>query len=425
MQNSSSGGDRNRNSNSRTRGGSRSGGGDSNRRSSSRSGDRDSRRDGSRGESDSSRPPRGNRSFDNEPEIIRRSTAPKPTGFQKLIKIITFGLVDLAVKKPAPGKPAPKTSSNRSSSSAKSGDKPEKRERRAPLLVEPTTPRLYVGNLSYDATGEDLTTLFSEYGTVAEAAIVTQPGSDRSKGFAFVEMGSVEEAKAAAAALNDKDFQGRQMLVTGAKSEGRSEGERAPRAPREGRSSEGRSEGRSREGRSEGRGSERGRSGDRDLIEKPSRQVKPLEIEVVTSPSLTVTHLNAEASEIDLTDLFAGIGTIQHREETSAEGAVTKTVRVELADTAEAQKAVELLDGKSFMGHQIRVSGGKDGNFSAPAGPAVTENVEALETAEVVENVETVEAEALVETVEAPATEEIVEIAEIADVTEEPENQQA
>lgn len=416
MQNSSSGGDRNRNSNSRTRGGSRSGGGDRNRRSSSRSGDRDSRRDGSRGESDSSRPPRGNRSFDNEPEIIRRSTAPKPTGFQKFIKIITFGLVDLAVKKPAPGKPAPKTSSNRSSSSAKSGDKPEKRERRAPLLVEPTTPRLYVGNLSYDATGEDLTTLFSEYGTVAEAAIVTQPGSDRSKGFAFVEMGSVEEAKAAAAALNDKDFQGRQMLVTGAKSEGRSEGERAPRAPREGRS---------REGRSEGRGRERGRSGDRDLIEKPSRQVKPLEIEVVTSPSLTVTHLNAEASEIDLTDLFAGIGTIQHREETSAEGAVTKTVRVELADTAEAQKAVELLDGKSFMGHQIRVSGGKDGNFSAPAGPAVTENVEALETAEVVENVETVEAEALVETVEAPATEEIVEIAEIADVTEEPENQQA
>jgi RNA recognition motif-containing protein len=430
MQNSSSGGDRNRNSNSRTRGGSRSGGGDRNRRSSSRSGDRDSRRDGSRGESDSSRPPRGSRSFDNEPEIIRRSAAPKPTGFQKFIKIITFGFVDLAAKKPAPRKPAPKTSSNRSSS-AKSGDKPEKRERRAPLLVEPTTPRLYVGNLSYDATGEDLTTLFSDYGTVAEAAIVTQPGSDRSKGFAFVEMGSVEEAKAAAAALNDKDFQGRQMLVTGAKSEGRSEGERAPRAPREGRSSEGRSEGRSREGRSEGRGRERGRSGDRDLIEKPSRQVKPLEIEVVTSPSLTVTHLNAEASEIDLTDLFAGIGTIQHREETSAEGAVTKTVRVELADTAEAQKAVELLDGKSFMGHQIRVSGGKGGNFSAPAGPAVTENVEAVDTAEVVENVEsvenvevveTVEAEALVETVEAPATEEIVEI---ADVTEEPENQQA
>jgi len=146
MQNSSSGGDRNRNSNSRSRGGSRSGsrsgGGDRNRRSGSRSGD-DPRRDGgSRGESSNSRPPRGSRSFDKEPEIIRRSTAPKLTGFQKFIKIITFGLVDLAAKKPAPKKPAPKSSSERSS--AKSGDKPEKRERRAPLLVEPTTPRLYV-----------------------------------------------------------------------------------------------------------------------------------------------------------------------------------------------------------------------------------------------------------------------------------------
>lgn len=370
MQNSSSGEDRNRNRNSRPRSGSRSGGGDRNRRSNSRnrdgSRDRDSRR-GPRSESASSRPPRGSRSFDNEPEIIRRSTTPKPTGFQKFIKIITFGLVDLAAQKPAPKTSGAKPSSTRSSGT--SGDKSEKRERRAPLLVDPTTPRLYVGNLSYDATGEDLTTLFSPYGTVAEAAIVTQPGSARSKGFAFVEMGSVEEAKAAAAGLNDKDFQGRQMLVTGAKSEGRTEGERPARAPR--------GEGRSREGRSgEGRGrGERGRSGDRDLIEKPTRQVKPLEIEVVTSPSLKINNLNAEASEIDITDLFAGIGAIRHQEEKAVEGAVTKSLRVDLADTSEAQKAVELLDGKSFMGHQLRVTGVKEESSlgTANTATAVTE----------------------------------------------------
>jgi len=355
MQDSSSGGNRNsRNHQSRPRSG--GGGNRNNRRSSGGPGNNDSRRESSRsGGPSSSRPPRGESRYssrDKEPEIIRRSSAPKATGFQKFIKIITFGLVDLAAKKPSSRGPRAKD--------AKSSrpEKKERRERREPLIVEPTTPRLYVGNLSYDATGDDLSALFSDYGTVVEAAIVTQPGSARSKGFAFVEMSSVEEAKAAATALNDKDFQGRQMLVTGAKSEGRtsSDGERAPRAPRgEGRPPR---EGRSGEGR--GRGGERGRTGDRDLIEKPTRQVKPLEIEVVTTPSLSISHLNAEASEIDVTDLFAGIGSIQHRADTgSLEGGLTKTVRIDLSDTAEAQKAVELLDGKFFMGHQIRVTGVK------------------------------------------------------------------
>jgi len=344
MQESSSGGNRNsRNRQSRPR----SGGG--NRNNNSR---RESSRSGGRGPS-SSRPPRGESRYssrEKEHEIIRRSSAPKATGFQKFIKIITFGLIDLTAKKPSSKGPRAKD--------AKSSrpEKKERRERREPLIVEPTTPRLYVGNLSYDATGDDLSALFGDYGTVVEAAIVTQPGSARSKGFAFVEMSSVEEAKAAASALNDKEFQGRQMLVTGAKSEGRvSEGERGPRANR----GEGRPPRESRSGEGRGRG-ERGRGGDRDLIEKPTRQVKPLVIEVVTSPSLNVSHLNAEASEIDVTDLFAGIGTIQHRSENAPlEGGLTKSVRIDLSDTSEAQKAVELLDGKFFMGHQIRVTGVK------------------------------------------------------------------
>ncbi len=352
MQESSSGGNRNsRNRQSRPR----SGGGNrnNNRRSSGGSGSGESRRESSHGRGPaSSRPPRGESRYssrDKEPEIIRRSSAPKATGFQKFVKFITFGLVDLTRKKPT------SRASRANDGKAPRPEKKDRRERREPLIVEPTTPRLYVGNLSYDATGDDLSALFGDYGTVVEAAIVTQPGSARSKGFAFVEMSSVEEAKAAATALNDKDFQGRQMLVTGAKSEGRnSEGERAPRAPRGERPPR---EGRSGEGR--GRG-ERGRGGDRDLIEKPTRQVKPLEIEVVTSPSLNVAHLNAEASEIDVTDLFAGIGTIQHRADAgSPEGGLTKTLRVDLSDTTEAQKAVELLDGKFFMGHQIRVTGVK------------------------------------------------------------------
>jgi hypothetical protein len=357
MQNSSSDGnresrDRSSRPRSQSRGGSRSGGsgGSSrNRRSGGGSRERGPREDG---EPSSSRPPRGSGRREHENEIIARNTGPRPTGFQKFVKFITFGLVDLTAKKPSSPKKSPRPPRDASSAA--------KKERRAPLIVEPTTPRLYVGNLSYDVTSADLTALFSAHGTVAEAAIVTQPGSDRSKGFAFVEMSSVEEAKAASSALNDKDFQGRQMLVTGAKSEGRSErgeGERSrERAPRSG----GRGEERRSDGRGKGGRGERGRSGERDEIEKPSRQVKPLQIEVVTSPSLNVVSLNAEATDLDVSDLFSGIGTIVLNEEAGANGdGLTKNLRIDLTDTAEAQKAVELLDGKCFMGHQIRVTGVK------------------------------------------------------------------
>jgi RNA recognition motif-containing protein len=276
--------------------------------------------------------------------------------------------VDPTAKKTIPGSSSKPTREPREPRAPR-GDKEEsgvKRERRAPLYVEPTTPRLYIGNLSYDVTNADLEVLFAAHGSVVEAAVVTQSGSDKSKGFAFVEMGSVEEAKAAAAALNDHEVQGRKMLVTGAKSEGREEnpagrGERGPRAERGERGP--RPE---RGERSGGRGGERGgrggrsRGGDFDEIDKPSRQVRPLVIETITSPSLNVTNLNAEASDVDITDLFAGIGSIVNREETGpGKDERTKNHRIDLADTAEAQKAVELLHGKCFMGHEIAVTGVK------------------------------------------------------------------
>ena len=131
------------------------------------------------------------------------------------------------------------------------------------------------GNLSYDVTNADLETLFGAHGSVVEAAVVTQAGSEKSKGFAFVEMGSVEEAKAAAAALNDHEVQGRKMLVTGAKSEGREEkpAGRSERAPRGERSERSGGRGDRKERGERGRGG-RSRGGDSDEIDKPSRQVR-------------------------------------------------------------------------------------------------------------------------------------------------------
>jgi RNA recognition motif. (a.k.a. RRM, RBD, or RNP domain) len=92
------------------------------------------------------------------------------------------------------------------------------RSPRRPESVEVTTPRLYVGNLSFDATESDLFELFNGVGAVQNAEVVTYKHNDRSKGFAFVQMLTVEEAKRAVQELHDKDFLGRKLVVSGAKS---------------------------------------------------------------------------------------------------------------------------------------------------------------------------------------------------------------
>jgi RNA recognition motif-containing protein len=92
------------------------------------------------------------------------------------------------------------------------------RSPRKPESVEVTTPRLYVGNLSFDATESDLCELFNGVGAVQNAEVVTYKHNQRSKGFAFVQMQTVDEAKRAVAELHDKEFLGRKLVVSGAKS---------------------------------------------------------------------------------------------------------------------------------------------------------------------------------------------------------------
>jgi RNA recognition motif-containing protein len=95
------------------------------------------------------------------------------------------------------------------------------RTTRKPELVDVTTPKLYVGNLSYDTVESDLFDLFNGVGAVRNAEIVTHKDTDKSKGFGFVTMASVDEAKRAVTELHDKDFMGRKLVVSGAKSSDR------------------------------------------------------------------------------------------------------------------------------------------------------------------------------------------------------------
>src|SRR6476620_7298894 len=84
--------------------------------------------------------------------------------------------------------------------------------------------KLYVGNLGYGVSKNQLETMFGEHGTVNSAQIITDRASGESKGFGFVEMQSDRDAQAAITALNGKSVDGRNLIVNEAR----------PQAPRTG-----------------------------------------------------------------------------------------------------------------------------------------------------------------------------------------------
>jgi hypothetical protein len=129
--------------------------------------------------------------------------APQKTFWQKIVAFFSNGQ---GQRKPAPA--------------SRNGAQPHSQPRppvRRPEPIEVTSPRLYVGNLSFDATESDLFELFNGVGHVQNAEIVTYRHNQRSKGFAFVSMQTVDEAKRAVDELHDKDFLGRKLVVSGAK----------------------------------------------------------------------------------------------------------------------------------------------------------------------------------------------------------------
>lgn len=77
--------------------------------------------------------------------------------------------------------------------------------------------RLYCGNLSYNVSSSDLEQLFSQYGTVESAQVISDRDTGRSKGFGFVEMANDAEAQAAIDALNETEHEGRALTVNEAR----------------------------------------------------------------------------------------------------------------------------------------------------------------------------------------------------------------
>src|SRR5882724_4790720 len=117
--------------------------------------------------------------------------------------------------------------------------------------------KLYVGNLSFRTTSEELREAFSAVGTVESASVIEDRETGRSRGFAFVEMSTPEEAAAAIEQFNGKDFGGRNLTVNEAK----------PRADRGG----GGGGGRGGYGGGRGGGGDRDSGGDRGGYEREPR----------------------------------------------------------------------------------------------------------------------------------------------------------
>ncbi len=183
-----------------------------------------------RNSSSSNRPPSQHQQF------VKKATQ-KLSFWQKLLKMIgLYREPKAAAKRPELGNrrneasttsQAPKSNvrGNRGKSedareSDGSGERNSRagRDRRPPVANnEVDSTRLYIGNLSYDASEHDIEDLFKGVGPVRSVEVVYNKHTHKSKGYGFVEMLHIDEAKRAVEILHDQPFMGRKLIVSGAK----------------------------------------------------------------------------------------------------------------------------------------------------------------------------------------------------------------
>ena len=217
-----------------------------------RGGDRESRESrGARDVREGRNPGRSEEFRPQAPRPPRAAVPVKASWWQKLLKVVSFGFYTgpkppvRGERKPEAFKPQadarPAKTNTRNARTSEGGERPERPEMpeggsaprgnrggersRGGDRTTVESPRVYVGNLSYDVTEQDLQELFKGIGGVRNVEIVYNRSTHRSKGYGFVEMLHMDEAMRAVEVLHDQPFMGRKLTVSGAKSKGQDERE--------------------------------------------------------------------------------------------------------------------------------------------------------------------------------------------------------
>lgn len=147
--------------------------------------------------------------------------APKPSLLQRILGFFGFGKKKDTARKDnhKNDKRKPKENVRVAKGRSNQGGNPASRQekRRRPSSVAPTrNARLYVGNLSYEASEAELEDLFKGFGNVRSVEIIYNTRTYKSKGYAFVEMQKLEDAQRAAEVLHGQPFMGRELMVSAA-----------------------------------------------------------------------------------------------------------------------------------------------------------------------------------------------------------------
>lgn len=147
------------------------------------------------------------------------ATEKKPSFISRVLSFFGFGKKKKDDRKQGERKPRTKAPENVRIAKGRANQtgNPAARGKRRATSVPPTkNSRLYVGNLSYEATESELEDLFKGFGHVRSVEVIYNPRTYKSKGYAFVEMVNMDDAKRAAEVLHGQPFMGRELMVSAA-----------------------------------------------------------------------------------------------------------------------------------------------------------------------------------------------------------------